>query len=85
MVDQALTDLDGYQEAAGDFFERITGGELPADALIESLDEHVATLTAAIDAVVAGDASAFSKLRTAGQHMPMAALALSSAIVAATS
>jgi cytochrome c556 len=85
MVDQALTDLDGYQEAAGAFFEEITGGELPAEALIESLDEHVATLTQAIDAVVAGDASAFTELRQAGQHMPMAALALSSAIVAATS
>ncbi|MFP5579017.1 MAG: copper amine oxidase [Acidimicrobiia bacterium] len=85
MVDQALTDLDGYQEAAGAFFEEITGGELPAEALIESLEEHITTLTQAIDAVVAGDASAFSELRQAGQHMPMAALALSSAIVAATS
>ena len=84
-VETALTELDGYQQAAGDFFERITGGELPSDALVESLDEHVATLTAAIDAVVAGDASAFMELREAGQHMPMAALALSSAIVAATS
>ena len=32
--DQALTDLEGYQQAAGAFFEEITGGELPADALV---------------------------------------------------
>ena len=85
MVDQALTDLSGYQEAAGAFFEEITGGELPADALIESLDVHIETLTAAIDAVVAGDEAAFMELRKAGQHMPMTAAALSKAIVAATS
>ena len=83
MVDQALADLDGYQQAAGDFFAEITGGELPADAVVESLETHISTLTAAIDAVVAGDASAFDKLREAAQHMPMAATAISSAIVAA--
>ena len=85
MVDQALTDLDGYQQAAGAFFEEITGGELPADAVVMSLDEHVATLTTAIDDLVAGDPAAFTDLRTAGQHMPMAALAISTAVVAATS
>ena len=84
-VEQALTDLDGYQEAAGAFFEEITGGELKADDLIASLDEHVSTLTVAIDDLVAGDAKAFTDLRKAGQHMPMAAAALSGAIVAATS
>ena len=84
-VDQALVNLDGYQEAAGAFFEEITAGELPADALIASLDEHVSTLTLAIDDLVAGDTAAFTDLRAAAQHMPMAALALSTAIVAATS
>ena len=73
MVDQALSDLDGYQQAAGDFFEEITGGELQADALVESLEVHIETLTAAIDALVAGDASAFDKLQAAADHMPMAA------------
>jgi hypothetical protein len=84
-VDQALTDLEGYQQAAGDFFEEITAGELPAEALVESLDEHVATLTTAIDSLVAGEPSVFDDLRAAGQHMPMAAAALAGAIVAATS
>ena len=81
--DQALTDLEGYQQAAGAFFEEITGGELPADALVESLDVHITTLTAAIDALVAGDAQAFDLLQAAADHMPMAATALSTAIVAA--
>ncbi len=85
MVDQALSDLDGYQEAAGAFFEEITAGNLTSDAVVASLETHIETLTAAIDAVVAGDASAFTKLRAAGQHMPMTAAALSAAVVAATS
>jgi hypothetical protein len=85
MKEQALTDLIGYQEAAGAFFEEITGGEIMPDMLIPGLEEHVATLTAAIDSMVAGDPAAFTQLRMAGQHMPMAALLLATGIVAATS
>jgi hypothetical protein len=85
MKEQALTDLVGYQEAAGAFFEEITGGEIMPDMLIPGLEEHVATLTAAIDSMVAGDPAAFTQLREAGQHMPMAALLLATGIVAATS
>jgi hypothetical protein len=85
MVAQALTDLEGYQQAAGAFFEEITGGEITPDALIPGLEEHVATLTAAIDSLAAGDTAAFTQLRAAGQHMPMAALLLSTGIVAAIS
>jgi hypothetical protein len=85
MKDQALTDLMGYQQAAGAFFEEITGGELPADALVANLDMHISTLTAAIDSLVAGDGQVFDLLREAAQHMPSSALALSTAIVAATS
>ena len=85
MKDQALTDLQGYQQAAGAFFEEITAGELPADALVANLDMHISTLTAAIDSLVAGDGQVFDLLRDAAQHMPSSALALSTAIVAATS
>ncbi len=85
MADQALTDLEGYQQAAGAFFEEITGGEITPDALIPGLEEHVATLTAAIDLMVASDPAAFSAFRMAGQHMPKAALLLATGIVAATS
>lgn len=85
MKAQALTDLEGYQQAAGAFFDEITGGEINPDDLIPGLEEHVTTLTAAIDAMVASDPAAFSTLRAAGQHMPMAALLLATGVVAATS
>ncbi|HSP30040.1 MAG TPA: hypothetical protein VLN74_15925 [Ilumatobacteraceae bacterium] len=85
MKEQALTDLIGYQQAAGAFFEEITGGEIMPDMLVPGLEEHVATLTAAIDSMVASDPAAFTQLRMAGQHMPMAALLLATGIVAATS
>jgi hypothetical protein len=85
MKEQALTDLSGYQQAAGAFFEEITAGELPADALIANLDMHISTLTAAIDSLVAGDGQVFDLLRDAAQHMPSSALAISTAVVAATS
>ncbi|RMH70604.1 MAG: hypothetical protein D6683_15140 [Actinomyces sp.] len=84
-AEQARTDLDGYKQAAGAFFEEITGGELRAEDLIASLDGHTSTVIAAIDALVAGDPSAFTKLRIAAQHMPGSAAALARAIVAATS
>ena len=85
MKAQALTDLEGYQQAAGDFFDNITGGEIKPEVLVPGLQEHVETLTAAIDSMVAADPAAFTQLRVAGQHMPMAALLLATGIVAATS
>jgi len=84
-VDKALTDLDGYRAAAGAFFEEITGGALPADAVESELATHVEGLAAAVDALVAGDASVFTKLRAAAQHMPMTANAIAQAVVTATS
>jgi hypothetical protein len=65
----ALDDLDGYTDSAGAFFEEISGGELPADAVTESLDVHIDTLAAAIDSVAAGGASAFDDLKKAGDHV----------------
>ncbi len=85
MKDQALTDLSGYQQAAGAFFEEITAGELPADALVANLDMPIPTLSATIDSLVAGDGQVFDLLRDAAQHMPSSALAISTAVVAATS
>ncbi len=84
-VQKALTDLDGYRAAQGAFFEEITGGELPADAVESELATHVESLTTAIDSLIAGDAAVFSQLREAGQHMPMTAGAIAAAVVAATS
>jgi len=85
MVDKALTDLDGYRQAAGAFFEEITGGELPADAVESELETHVTSLATAVDSLVAGDAAVFTQLREAAQHMPMTAAAIAAAVVAATS
>ncbi|MGB3733426.1 MAG: hypothetical protein WA964_00620 [Ilumatobacter sp.] len=85
MKTQALSDLEGYQQAAGAFFEEITGGEIVAADLIAGLEVHVETLTLAIDDMVAGNTAAFTDLRKAGQHMPKAALLLATGIVAATS
>ena len=65
----ALDDLDGYTDAAGGFFENITDGELPADAVTDHLDGHIDTLAAAIDSFAAGDASAFDDLKAAADHV----------------
>ena len=84
--EQALLNLGSYGEAAGAFFEEITAGELPSAATQDSLAEHIDTLTAAIDAAVAGDTSVFSKLRMAAQHVNSngTAKAIATAVVAAT-
>jgi hypothetical protein len=77
-------DLAAYTQSQGAFFEKITGGALPAAAVTASLDEHVATLAAAVDALAAGDTGAYDLLKTAGDHMAMSAEALAGGIVAAT-
>jgi hypothetical protein len=46
---QQLADLDAYRATSGAFFEEITGGALPADAVAEELGTHVETLAGAID------------------------------------
>jgi hypothetical protein len=76
----ALHNLAAYQRTAGKFFADITGGALPASAVRASLGEHVATLTAAIDAFAAGNTDAFDKLKVAADHMPMTAMALADGI-----
>ncbi|WP_193311333.1 copper amine oxidase [Georgenia satyanarayanai] len=50
-ADAALTELDAYRGEAGAFFEEISGGELPADAVAEGLAMHVQTLAGAIDSL----------------------------------
>jgi hypothetical protein len=84
--EQALLNLGSYGEAAGAFFEEITAGELPSSATQESLAGHIDTLTAAIDAAVAGDDSVFAQLKAAAHHVGVAgsARAIAGAVVAAT-
>jgi len=54
----AVQALTGYESASGQFFDKITGGALPAAAVQNDLAMHVTTLEAAIDslakALVAG-------------------------------
>ncbi len=79
-----VADLMAYTQSQGAFFEQITAGTLPAADVTASLDEHVATLAAAVDALAAGDTAAFDLLKTAGDHMAMSADALAGGIVMAT-
>ncbi|MBC7290879.1 MAG: copper amine oxidase [Actinotalea sp.] len=72
-MDQALADLAAYTQTAGGFFEEISGGELPADAIAESLSMHVTTLTEAIDALAAGDPAAYAELQEAAAHVSASA------------
>lgn len=78
-VDKAETDLEGYSR---DFAVFLNGAipELPTETLEELLNHHVKHTKTAIDAVVGGDAEAFSVLRTAGTHMADIANPLASAI-----
>jgi hypothetical protein len=78
---RASQDLDGYRNDFGALIEGATEGGLSAEAVAEALVPHVRSTSAAIDAVVAGEADAFSKLQTAADHMPMLATTLSGAIV----
>ncbi|MEV7529127.1 hypothetical protein [Agrococcus sediminis] len=82
-ADEALMQLQGYTEEAGAFFESISGGELPADAVAESLTMHVDTLSAAIDAFAAGEPNATDVLQEAAGHVVMSAETLSGGLAAA--
>jgi hypothetical protein len=82
LKDQARAELDAYASEFGAFVESATEGELTVADVEASLEVHIETLTAAIDAVVAGDPNAYSLLAEAAQHMPMTANALAGAIAA---
>ena len=76
---KAQKDLDGYRTGFGQLISSVVP-ELPADAVAEELKPHVASLSAAIDAVVAGDPTAFAKLQAAAGHMPGTAATLAGGI-----
>lgn len=82
-VDQALSDLAAYTETAGGFFEQISNGALPADAIAQSLSMHVTTLTEAIDALAAGDPSAYAELQEAAAHVSESATTIAGGFDAA--
>lgn len=70
-MDQAVADLTEYADGVGDFFDRITDGELDSDAVTESINGHIETLAAAVDSLAAGDPEAFANLKAAADHMVM--------------
>jgi hypothetical protein len=80
-MERAREALDGYR---GDFgaFLASANPTLTKDAVADALIPHVASTLAAIDAVVAKDASQFSKVRIAAGHMPGIAGVLAGAIAA---
>ena len=51
--DEAQQALQGYAEAQGKSLSKLTGGALPADAVQKEFEMHIASLTAAIDALAA--------------------------------
>lgn len=76
----AVTALEGYGQDFGAFIES-ANPNLPADAVAEELGPHVATLTTAIDAQVAGSPDQWALLREAASHMPHTAAILAGGIV----
>ena len=79
LVKKANRELDGYRAASGAFLAK-ANPNLTAEAVSNDLKGHVATLEAAIDAVVAKKANAFDLLQSAAAHMPGTADVLAGAI-----
>ncbi|HET9024600.1 MAG TPA: hypothetical protein VFN64_08510 [Burkholderiaceae bacterium] len=79
VVAKANRDLDGYRAQFGAFLAK-ANPNLTADAVANDLKGHIATLEAAIDAVVAKKANAFDLLQAAAAHMPGTAQVLAGAI-----
>jgi hypothetical protein len=79
LVKKANRELDGYRAASGAFLAE-ANPNLTAEAVSNDLKGHVATLEAAIDAVVAKKANAFDLLQSAASHMPGTADVLAGAI-----
>ncbi len=81
-ADAAQAELAGYTTDAGAFFETISDGNLPAAAVAEALTMHVTTLTAAIDALAAGEPTASDTLKAAADHVGMDATTLATGLAA---
>lgn len=79
LVKKANKELDGYRAQFGAFLAQ-ANPNLTAAAVSNDLKGHIATLEAAIDAVVAGKASAFNLLADAAMHMSGTADVLATAI-----
>jgi hypothetical protein len=81
---EAQEALQGYTAAAGAFFEDVSGGELPAAAVSESLTMHISTLSTAIDDLAAGSTDAYDSLQEAASHVVGSAAVLAGGLAKAT-
>ena len=79
LVKKANRELDGYRASFGAFLAK-ANPNLTAEAVSNDLKGHIATLEAAIDAVVAKKAGSFDLLQAAAAHMPGTAQVLAGAI-----
>jgi hypothetical protein len=84
MKDQAVEALKGYAKASGQFFSKNTNGTLSASAVEKDTLTHINTLAAAVDDFAAGKTTAYTKLKTAADHMAMTADVLAGGIAKAT-
>lgn len=64
----AQDDLTQYTMDAGEAFSGLSQGVIDAGAATEGLQHHVDSLSQAIDALAAGDASAYGDLHAAASH-----------------
>ncbi|MFC4554845.1 hypothetical protein [Georgenia faecalis] len=83
-LEEATANLEGYTQEAGAFFEKISAGELPADAIAEALSMHVTTLSAAIDDLAAGSPEAYASLQQAASHVVDGAATIATGLATAT-
>jgi hypothetical protein len=81
-ADAAQAELAGYTQEAGAFFEQISAGNLPAAAVAEALGMHVSTMSAAIDALAAGEPTASDTLKAAADHVGMDAGTIATGLAA---
>ncbi|MGH3993798.1 MAG: hypothetical protein ACRDSN_15220, partial [Pseudonocardiaceae bacterium] len=79
----AVDNLLAYAKQQGLFFNTVTAGALPADAVEHEFVSHITSLATAVDAFAAGDGTGYAKLKAAAEHMPMSAKALAGGIVTA--
>lgn len=84
MKKKAVTNLTAYAKSQGVFFQKISGGALPAKAVEKDLNGHISSLAAAVDAFAAGKTSAYAKLNEAAHHMSGSAAVLAGGIDKAT-
>ena len=80
---EATAELEELLQPMADLFEEISDEEISADDLFGELETHVTMVSAAIDALVAGDSEASSLLDEAALHMDGVAAELASGLAAA--